>query len=259
MDKELESLVRFAHQLADASGKIIRPYFRTAVAVNQKNDRTPVTEADFKAEQAMRELIAEQYPNHGIVGEEINNHGENKDGVWILDPIDGTKAFIAGSPLFGTLIGFLSHQKPILGIINQPVLNERWVGVLGDSTTLNGKPIRTRSTTHLKEARLSITSPHMFNAKEQKIIDPISDSVAQATFGGDCYAYGLLASGHIDIIIEASLHPHDYMALIPVVLGAGGVITDWWGKPLTLQGKGKVVASANAVLHKEVLKYLENL
>lgn len=255
--EELKQLIQFAHQLADLSAEIIRPYFRADFHIDQKSDKTPVTEADLSAEEAMRQLITKHYPHHGIVGEEIANRQENHEMVWILDPIDGTKAFVSGNPLFGTLIGLLSHQKPILGIINQPIFKERWVGISGQGTTFNGKAVKARSTSRLEEARFAYTSPHMFNAKEKEAIDRVSQKVAQTIFGGDCYAYGLLASGHIDIIIEASLHPHDYMALIPVIENANGVITDWNGHPLTLEGSGKVVACANATLHKKVIHTLE--
>lgn len=257
MMHNLNTLLKFAHQLADTSAEIIRPYFRNQVSVDHKTDRTPVTEADFRAEQAMRALIEQHYPEHGILGEEIANQGEDRETVWILDPIDGTKSFVSGSPLFGTLIGLMHQGKPMIGLINQPILHERWVGVLNQGSTFNHKPIKTRSTPHLKEARFAYTSPHMFNAAEKIMLDYVSSQVAQTIFGGDCYAYGLLASGHIDMIIEASLHPHDYMALIPVIENAGGVITDWQGNPLTLHSEGKVIACANPALLEQILKCME--
>lgn len=252
-----DELIEFAHELADKSQTIIRPYYRALLTVYNKLDNSPVTEADKQAEQVMRDLIMRRYPEHGIIGEEYDSiHVDESDWLWSLDPIDGTKSFVIGSPLFGSLIGLLYKKKPILGIINQPILNERWVGISGKGTFFNDEKIQTRPIDNLSEARFSYTSPHMFTQEQQQKIETLSQQVNQTTFGGDCYAYGLLASGYTDIIIEASLHQHDYMALAPVIENAGGVITDWAGEKLTLQSDGKVMASANSKLHEQVLRIL---
>jgi len=237
-----------AGELAERAGAIIRRHFRQTITVEQKPDRTPVTVADREAEKAMREMIEQRYPEHGIWGEEFGKVRADSDCVWVLDPIDGTKSFIAGVPLFGTLIALAYKGKPVLGIIDQPISRERWVGASGHATLMNGRPAKTRACAALSEATLYATSPDMFEGQDESSFQRLQSAVKLSRFGADCYAYGLVAAGFIDLVVECGLKTYDFCALAPVVAGAGGVMTDWQGKPLTLQSDGRVLACGDARL-----------
>lgn len=250
------ALIALAHEMADAAGAVIRRYFRTPVGVDTKADESPVTIADRETETAMRELLARQRPRDGILGEEHGRERLDAEYLWVIDPIDGTKAFITGMPLFGTLIGLLHRGKPVLGIIDQPILRERWLGLAGQPTTMNGKPIRARPCPSLDKAFLYSTAPDMFKGPDAVAYERIRGKVRQPRFGGDCYAYGLLTMGFADLVIEASLQPYDYCAVIPVVEGAGGVMTDWQGKALTIESDGRVVAAGDRAAHAAALQAL---
>ena len=250
-DRVAAALLAFADELADASGEIIRRYFRRPIAVDEKRDRTPVTIADRSAERAMRRLIARRFPDHGIVGEEFGRDDAEADYVWVLDPIDGTKSFVAGVPLFGTLIALAHRGRPVLGVIDQPISRERWIGARGWPTLLNGKRVKSRACRSLGQATLYATSPDMFRGREATAFARLKARVKLARFGADCYAYALLASGMIDLVVEADLKPYDFMALAPVVEGAGGTITDWHGEELTLDSGGRVIAAGDAGLAKK--------
>ncbi|MGI9508800.1 MAG: histidinol-phosphatase [Geminicoccaceae bacterium] len=251
-------LLAFAEQLADAAGAVIAPYFRSKkIAVDQKADESPVTIADREAEQAMRALIESTFPDHGIEGEEFGAVRLDADYVWHLDPIDGTKSFITGRPLFGTLVSVAFRGKPLVGVIDHCMLNERWVGSADRPSSWNGEPIRTRSCSGLDEAILYVTSPKMFKKPgEIEAFTRVEDAVALPLYGGDCYAYGQLAMGFADIIVEADLDTHDYLALIPVIEGAGGIITDWEGGVLTPDSDGRIVAAGDKRVHAEALELL---
>jgi len=254
---ELEDLAVFAMRLADAAGEISMRYFRRALDVEHKADNSPVTVADRAVETAMRERIEETYPAHGIFGEE---HGKEKLGgehTWVLDPIDGTKSFITGMPLFGTLIAHLEHGEPVLGVIDIPATDERWLGVRGMSTLFNGFACHVSSCKRLAEANLYATSPDIFDEAGASAFGRVSTRAAMRRFGGDCYAYGLLASGHIDAVMEMSLEPYDYLALVPIIECAGGVVTDWSGDRLSEQSDGRVVAAATPELHGEILSRIQ--
>lgn len=238
----------FAHRLADEAGKIIRRYFRRRIAVDDKADHTPVTIADRAAEQAMRRLIKRRFPGHGVLGEEYGRTQPEADYVWVLDPIDGTKSFISGVPLFGTLIALTYHGRPILGLVDQPILKERWVGALGRKTSFNGKQIKTRACRSLGDATLFATAPDLFAAADAPRFERLRQRVKLARFGADCYAYALLASGFVDLVVEAGLKPYDFCALVPVIEGAGGTLTDWQGKPLDLNSDGRVIAAGDQAL-----------
>lgn len=238
----------FANRLADEAGRIIRRYFRRKITVDQKADLTPVTIADRAVERAMRRLIKVRFPEHGIVGEEYGRSQVEADYVWVLDPIDGTKSFISGVPLFGTLIALTYRGRPILGVIDQPILRERWIGAAGRKTTLNGKRVKTRSCASLDRATLFATSPDLFDAGDAGGFERLSRTVKLTRFGADCYAYALLASGFVDLVVEAGLKPHDFCALAPVIEGAGGTMTDWQGKALAFGSDGRVVASGDRAL-----------
>ncbi|CAE6931901.1 Bifunctional phosphatase IMPL2, chloroplastic [Symbiodinium microadriaticum] len=260
-------LVNFSEELADAAGNVIRQYWRKPVEVESKLEydrpvaESPVTIADREAEKAMRDLIELRYPSHGIIGEEFGSLRQDAEWVWVLDPIDGTKSFITGKPLFGTLIALLRNGVPALGIIDQCVLGERWLGANG-RTTLNGKAVQARGAARLEDAMMYATTPHMFGpGHEEQRFSAIRSQVKRPLYGCDCYAYGLVASGFgADLVIEADLGIYDYCALVPVVICAGGRMTDWSGQPLTLQShelsRGRVVAAANDTLWKAAVSIL---
>lgn len=251
-------LVRLAHELADAARPIAARYFRTGVTVDDKTDQSPVTIADREAETAMRELLDKHVPEHGVFGEEHGAVRTDAEHVWVLDPIDGTKAFITGLPLFGTLIGLFHRGKPVLGIIDQPILQERWLGVAGERSTLNGQPIEVRACRDIDQAYMYSTSPGMFPGAYAKPHEALTEKVKLFRWGGDCYAYGLLAAGHVDLVVEASLKLYDYAALIPVITGAGGTITDWKGKPLDMNSDGSVIAAGDAAVHRAAMRVLSS-
>ena len=250
-------LQTFAQQLADVAAAVVRRYYRSPVAVESKPDASPVTIADREAERAMRELIRSRYPDHGIEGEEFGAEGAGAELVWHLDPIDGTKSFITGRPLFGTLVGLSRAGRPLLGVIDQCVLRERWLGSVGQGASWNGEPIHVRACPNLADAVLYATSPLMFRAKpERSAFERIQQAVRYPLFGGDCYSYGLLAMGFVDLVIEANLDAYDFMALVPVVEGAGGIMTDWQGQPLDPASDGRIVAAGDHRLHAAALELL---
>jgi len=248
--------VAFAHRLADAAGAAIRPHFRAGVAVDVKPDNSPVTVADREAERAMRALIEEHYPGHGIVGEEFGAHGTDAEYVWVLDPIDGTAAFITGRAQFGVLVALARRGRPILGLIDQPITGERWAGAQGSPTTLNGAPARVRACPELGAATLFTSAPEWFEGRHEAAFLRLKGQVRMCCYNADCYAFGLLASGFADLAIECALDPYDWCALVPVVEGAGGVISDWRGRRLGLEGDGTVLAAGNAGLHQAARELL---
>ncbi|MBS0521783.1 MAG: histidinol-phosphatase [Proteobacteria bacterium] len=243
-------LVALAHRLADAARPIVARHFRTAVVIDDKADHSPVTIADRGAEKAMRELLAEHAPAHGVFGEEYGAERTDAEYVWVLDPIDGTKAFITGLPIFGTLIALLHRGMPVLGVIDQPILDERWLGVAGQASTLNGKPIAVRACPALDRAYMYSTAPIMFPGDLERRHMALAKKVKLFRWGGDCYAYGLLAAGHVDLVVENSLKLYDFAALVPVIKGAGGLITDWRGRELDMTSDGSVLAAGDAAVHR---------
>ncbi|MEM7406836.1 MAG: inositol monophosphatase family protein [Pseudomonadota bacterium] len=257
MKNELEQLTAVACQLADLARAEAVPRFRQPVALERKADRSPVTEADRGAEAAMRDYLASVLPSHGIVGEEFGNERADASHVWILDPIDGTKAFICGRPLWGTLVGLLRDGEPWLGVIDLGALDARYVGRPDTGTTLNGAPSRTSSVASLAEARLGATTPDMFEGTCERAFNELGKAVWFRIFGGDCGAYGSVAEGRLELVVEADLKPYDYLPLVPVVTGAGGVMTDWQGRTLRLDHTThQVLASANESLHAAALDFL---
>ncbi len=257
--------IDLAHRLADAAGAVIRPYFRREFGLEIKDDRSPVTLADREAETAMRRLLDAERSGDGVIGEE---HGE-KPGVtnrkWVLDPIDGTRSFTVGRAMFGTLIALVEDGWPVLGIIDQPIQRERWVGVAGRPTTFNGVPVRTRTCAALDGAIVATTSPHLFDEGD---VQPFLALVAAVSggnprqgpvYGGDCYNYGLLASGHLDIVCESGLQLYDFAALVPIVEGAGGRMCDWNGEPLTAASEGHVLAIGDPARMDEVLEAMHGV
>jgi inositol-phosphate phosphatase/L-galactose 1-phosphate phosphatase/histidinol-phosphatase len=253
---ELDRFLALAIDLADAAGEAIRPYFRRPIAVDDKPDLSPVTAADRAAEAAMRELIRRRFPSHGIIGEEFGREREEAEFTWVLDPIDGTKSFISGVPLFGTLIALAHQGHPILGIIDQPISRERWIGASGHPTTLNGTPIRCRPCSSLAAAAVFATSPDMFKGADAGAFARVAAAAKLVRFGADCYAYGLVAHGFIDLVVEASLKPYDFSAMLPIVEGAGGIASDWRGMTLTLASDGRVLVAGDRRAHQQALQLL---
>ena len=247
----------FCLQIADEAGKLGLEYFRKTLAVEHKADLTPVTIADRSVEAAMRKRILARFPDHGIFGEEHGMENSDAERTWIIDPIDGTKSFITGMPTYGTLICYLEHNKPIVGVIDIPAMGERWLGIAGQPARFNGDICKTSKCVELSKANIYTTSPDMFDTKGWQAFERVTNKASLRRFGGDCYAYGLLASGHIEAVIEMELEPYDYMALIPVVECAGGVISDWQGNTLDKNSDGHVIAAANEELHREILSLLQ--
>ncbi|WP_448662801.1 histidinol-phosphatase [Sphingomonas sp. CJ20] len=248
--------IALAERLADAAGAAIRPRFRAEHGLEAKADLSPVTLADREAEEAMRRLIVAERPMDGIIGEEFGVREGTSGRQWVLDPIDGTRAFIAGRPIFGTLIALIEDGWPLLGIIDQPIIGERWLGVTGRPTLFNGKPASTRACRELKGAILGTTSPALFDDDQLHAFEHLDAAVMSTVLGGDCYSYGCVASGWMDIVVEAGLKLHDFAALVPVVEGAGGRMCDWQGDPLHAGSKGEVIAAGDPARIEEILEIL---
>ena len=254
----LAAEIALAHRLADAARAAILPHFRAGVSHERKADSSPVTVADREAEQAMRRLLTAEVAQDGIHGEEFGVSEGISGRQWALDPIDGTTAFLAGRATFGTLIALLVEGFPVLGVIDQPVLGERWVGVAGRGTTLNGRPVAARACTALVEASLATTGPHHFSHDEGDAFMALAAATdhKRMIMGGDCYNYAMLASGHLDVVCEAGLKLHDFAALVPVVEGAGGMMCDWNGEPLHAGSDGHVLALGDPARLEDVLEAL---
>lgn len=237
----MQEFIAFANTLADEAGEIVRTFFRQPFDIQSKADHSPVTIADRKIEERLRALIEEHRPDDGILGEEFGEKKGRNNYTWVIDPIDGTKSFAMGRPTFGTLIALCRDGVPVLGIIDQAILRERWVGAEGQPTTMNGVPVRTRACASLAEACAASTTPAMFS-DTVPVHEILERECKMVAWGGDCYAYGLLASGHLDLVVEAQLSPYDFCALVPIVEGAGGIMTDWDGQPLNINSDGRVIA-----------------
>ena len=253
-----DSDIALANRLADAAGEAIRPWFRNGVGHEAKEDATPVTMADREAETAMRKLIEAEAPEDGIDGEEFGPKEGASGRQWVLDPIDGTTAFLAGRPIFGTLIALVEGGFPLLGVIDQPILKERWLGVTGRQTTLNGKPAHARACKELAHAALATTGPHYFDEHDGAHFMALAARTdhKRMVMGGDCFNYAMLASGHLDVVCEAGLKLHDFAALVPVVEGAGGTMCDWNGEPLHAGSDGHVLAIGDPARLEDVLEAL---
>lgn len=255
-------LLAFADDLASRSGAAIMPYFRSALAATDKSAGgifDPVTEADRGSEKVMREMIAAAFPDHGVIGEEFGSHKAEARHVWVLDPIDGTKAFISGLPTWGTLIGLKRDGVPVFGMMHQPFTGERFFGD-GLGARLVGpagaQSLTTRACADLAQATLMTTSPGLFAPEARAAYDRVEARVRLPRYGCDCYAYCMLAAGHVDLVIEAGLKPYDIVALIPIIEGAGGVVTTWTGDPAW--DGGAIIASGDRRLHDIVLDLLNS-
>ncbi|MFA5592645.1 MAG: inositol monophosphatase family protein [Micavibrio sp.] len=257
----MQDLLSLANHLADESGAVIRRYFRTVFTTETKEDASPVTIADREAEARIRQIIEATRPDDAILGEEYG-HKEGKSGfTWVLDPIDGTKSFVVGRPSFGTLIALCKNGTPILGIIDQPVIRERWASD-SKSTTFNGTRVFTRKATSLKECRIASTAPAQLAPPNTQdyLWQTLDTNCSYTLWGGDCYSYGLLANGGLDAVIETCLSPHDYLALVPVIKGAGGWMGDWGGGALMLEShnkSGQTLALGNPAMKDRFIDLLK--
>jgi inositol-phosphate phosphatase/L-galactose 1-phosphate phosphatase/histidinol-phosphatase len=254
--------ILFAHNLADIAGDISKKYFRNKNVKNfAKIDESPVTIADTEIETALRLKIKQKYPEHGICGEEFDNIDGVSPFKWYIDPIDGTSSFICGLPIFTNLIALLYYEQPIFGIINQPILNERWSGGISCKTSMSGIASKPSSIKAVADAVFSTTSPYLFDERGQDVLNLIRAKTKYQKYGGvfcgpDSYQYAMLTSGFIDIILEENLQPHDFLPLVPIIENAGAVITDWQGNNLTEYSKGRVLASSNKILHQKILEII---
>lgn len=264
----LDSFAATALDAADAARAVTTRHFRAALDIEHKSDSSPVTAADFEAERRIKEIILERHPSHCFLGEETGaaggdgdvgdaGDGDAGDGDaewrWVIDPIDGTKAFATGNPFFGALIALLHRGRPVIGVVDHPALDARLLGIAGRATTHNGAPCATSGAARLADASVYATSIDLFAGPALAAFNRLSAACRFRVFGGDCHCYTLLARGFTDLVCEADLKAHDFLALIPVIEGAGGVITDWHGNPLTLRSDGKVLAAASQELHQTAL------
>jgi myo-inositol-1(or 4)-monophosphatase len=245
----------FVDELATASGTTILPFFRTALGVEDKGGARgfdPVTAADRAAEGAMRTLIRRTFPAHGIIGEEYDNERPDAECVWVLDPIDGTKSFISGMTAWGTLIGLMRAGQPVFGMMHQPFTRERFSGD-GGAARYRGpagdRDLRVRPCASLADAVLYTTSPRLMQPDDRRAFERVEAAARLSRYGGDCYAYCMLAAGHIDLVIETELKPHDIVPLIPIIVGAGGLVTSWEGGPA--QAGGRVIVAGDRRVHAE--------
>ena len=245
-------LIDLALRLAEAAAPIAKRYFRQEIPIDDKADASPVTIADREIEQTLRRILEAERPVDGVIGEEFANTRETAAHTWVIDPIDGTRSFITGKPCFGTLIGLLHEGEAVLGIISQPITGEIWLGAKGHASTLNGKPIRVRTGRTLDQAYLYATGPEIFSpGAETEAFQRLSMAAKNTRYGADCYAYGLLALGSVDLVCEANLKVFDYAALLPVIRGAGGVVADWTGDAPVLAANGttgRILAAGDAAL-----------
>lgn len=257
----LSHYLSLAQQCADIARQTVTPYFRHPLSIDAKGDDSPVTLADRQTEEKMREFLNHNLPHHSILGEEGGSHGALDDEwLWVLDPIDGTRAFVTGRPTFCTLIALLHRGTPVVGIIDQPITEERWVGVQGQATRYHSAHfpghVGTRTLSSLCDAELSCTAPEIIRPIMRPSFEKLQHATRRTSWGGDAYAFGLLSLGCIDLITEDTMKPWDWAALVPVVNGAGGSITDWHGNPLHLDGDGSVLACGDPSLLPEVLHAL---
>ncbi len=253
----------FVDQLATASGETILPFFRTSLGADDKNaggSFDPVTAADRAAEQAMRTLIRRHFPEHGIIGEEFGNDRGDAEYVWVLDPIDGTKSFIAGMPVWGTLIALMRLGEPVFGMMHQPFIRERFTGD-GQAAHYRGpagnRDLHVRACASLSDAILFTTSPLLMKEADRAIFQRVENAVKLSRYGGDCYAYCMLAAGHVDLVIETELKAHDIAPLIPIIRGAGGIVTSWEGGPA--EAGGRVIAAGDARVHEAAMTLLKGV
>ncbi len=255
-DREAESFFKLAHELADAAAEITLKYFRSDLSVEDKQDDSPVTRADRETEAALRDLISKAFPSHGIIGEEYGPEQTDADFVWVLDPIDGTVSFINGVPLFTTIVGVLHENTPLLGVLDQPILKDRWAGGAGFATRYNGETATVRRCPSLNDASVYITAPDFFEPEELTAVNALAEAAKLRRYGGtDCYHYGMVASGWTDVACE-KLSVYEFGAMAPIIESAGGIMTDWQGNVLTGTEGRQVIASGDAGVHAQAIRVL---
>ncbi|MEX2648972.1 MAG: inositol monophosphatase family protein [Alphaproteobacteria bacterium] len=251
-----EEFIAFAHRLADASGEVHRRWYRRNPAMEIKPDGSPVTVADKETERALRALIAANYPAHGVIGEEYPPERADAEFVWVFDPIDGTKDFVSGKPVFGALIALAHGGRPVLGVIDQAIVGDRWIGADGHGTRLNGAAVTTRPCRAISAAIVSTSGPGDYARAVDPALARVREGARWLRFGADCVNYGLVATGLMDVVADAGLDTHDFAALEAVVRNAGGTFTDWDGAPITLGSDGRVLAAGDRAVHAEALSRL---
>tara|TARA_Y100001970_G_C13966278_1_gene715793 strand:+ start:45 stop:818 length:774 start_codon:yes stop_codon:yes gene_type:complete len=256
MSFNINEFVEFSNLLADLASDKSMQYFRKKLNIENKDDESPVTIADKETEMIIREKIKNSYPSHGILGEEYENENINSEFIWVIDPIDGTRSYIAGHKDFGNLISLLHNNEPIIGIINCPAHNERWVGVKNKNTTCNNKEVICSKIDSIKNAYAFSSGIYFEEPLIKKCWENIKNKSRYFRLGGDCYMYGMLASGLIDIVVEDTLKVHDYMALVNVIEGSGGKISDKFGNPISLKSDGSLIASSSEALHDEIIELI---
>ena len=253
---EIKHFAEFGVRAVEVGGTLMREYTRKPFHIEVKSDGSPVTTVDKAVEVRMREIIIAEHPDHGILGEEGDAHAPNSEFVWVIDPIDGTLAFIAGIPVFGILLALLHKGVPVLGIIDMPMTAERWIGAEGLQTTRNGRPVRTRSCADLSMALMSTSNPDYYDHTNAPALERLKQATRFAVYGGSCMFYAQIASGRVDICIDVQFDIFDYLALIPVVQGAGGVFTDWEGGAAGLHSGSQYIAAGDPRIHEQALKVL---
>ncbi len=257
MTYDLSKLSQVASTIARDASAIPMQYFRTQMDITDKADDSPVTIADQNTERFIRDALLKHFPDHDIFGEEFGISGDLSGASWIIDPIDGTRSFISGNPLFGMLMGFLNAGVPQIGLVRMPALNETFLGVAGLGATKNGQPIACRKTTELAKAILYINEPENINADNPARFTRLCQAAHIRRTAYDCYPHAMVAAGTVDAVVDCNLEPYDYLPLVGLIQAAGGIITDWNGAPLTLKSDGRVVTAATTELHSEVLKLLK--
>ncbi len=256
MSSNLNEFEKFANSLADLASEKSMQYFRSKLNIENKKDESPVTIADKETEMIIRDQIRKFYPNHGILGEEYENENIDSEFLWVIDPIDGTRSYIAGHKDFGNLISLLHNNIPILGIINCPAHKERWVGLKDKNTICNEKKVSCSNVIELKNAYLFSSGIYFEEPLIKKGWENLKEKSRYFRLGGDCYMYGMLASGLIDVVVEDTLKAHDYMALVNVIEGSGGKISDKYGNPISLESDGSLIASSSEALHQEIIEII---
>ncbi len=253
-DLDFRFLAASADTMLDASGNLIREIGRQPFETMIKSDGSPVTDVDQAVEDCIREIILKNHPDHGIIGEERGETNADRELVWAIDPIDGTLPFLAGFPVFGTLLALLRNGEPVLGVIDMPMTNERWIGWQGAPTTHNGEEISTRPCSELSNALMSTSNPDFYSDKDRPYLERLQAETKLSVYGGSCMAYAQLATGRIDIGFDVNFDIHDYLALVPVIEGAGGTISDWQGNRLTRTSGDRFVACGDKRLHEQAIE-----
>jgi len=256
MSLNTNEFVKFANSLADLASNKSMKYFRTDLKIESKDDESPVTIADKETEMIIRDQIRKFYPNHGILGEEYDSEKIDSEFIWVIDPIDGTRSYIAGHKDFGNLISLLHKKVPIIGIINCPAHNERWIGIKNKKTTCNNKEVNCSDINEIKNSYLFSSGIYFEEPKIKQGWESLKEKAKYYRLGGDCYMYGMLASGLIDVVVEDTLKVHDYMALVNVVEGSGGKISDKYGNPISLKSDGSLIASCTPALHAQIIEII---